>query len=56
MKIVITLKELQDKHDWERVCVYFGLNPHCLNEGGGECGETIEMSKEQAIELGIIKG
>jgi len=59
MKIVITLKELQDNYDWSKACEILRLNPYCLKV----CVDEVEMesmevvvNREQAIEIGIIKG
>lgn len=49
----MTLRELKDDYDWDKVCEVFDLNPYCLNEGMHE-DVTIEMNKEQAVKVGII--
>lgn len=55
MKIILTLKELIDKHNWDKVCEVFGLNPWCINTGLASGDEEQVITEEQAKEIGIIK-
>ena len=53
MKIIMTLRELSNTCDWEKVCDVLGLGYYCLNDGA-DPDATIELTKEQAMKIGVI--
>jgi hypothetical protein len=52
MSITITLNELNDRCDWDKVCEMFGLDQYCLSWGNLDV--TYSLTEEQAKELGLI--
>ena len=55
MKITITIKELFDKNLWTDTCRLIGMNEWAVNEGLVSKDEYIELTIEQAIELGLVQ-
>ena len=55
MKIITTPRELFDKGIWMEACELLGINEWAVNEGLMCQTEGLELSHEQAIELGLIK-
>ncbi len=54
MKLTLTLRELKDNYNWDKVCEVLGLNPWCLNEGYATGDEEENITEEQAIKIGIL--
>ena len=55
MEITLTFSEaLHSCNDWDEFCDDLGLNPWCLNEGLASDDDTITITKEQAVNHGII--
>ncbi len=52
--MLLTLKELMDNYDWDKVCDVLGLNPWCINEGA-DPNSYQEITEEQAREIGILQ-
>lgn len=51
--MLLTLRELKDNYDWDKVCKVLGLNVWCINEGAdSSCYE--EITEVQAREIGIL--
>ena len=55
MKIIITAGEAIDMGIWEKLCDMKGISIYTINEGVMGGNEEIVLTKEQAIELGIIE-
>ena len=50
----MTLQDAMDiAPNWDEFCDAMGLNPYCVNEGGGDCQISISLYK--ADRLGLIK-
>lgn len=56
MIINIKIKDIINKGKWEKFCDMFGIQLYAVNEGLLNGEEEFAMTKEQAIELGLIKG
>ncbi len=55
MKLILTLRELMDNYDWDKVCEILGLDPWCINVGLAAGNEEQELTEKQAKEIGIIQ-
>ena len=55
MKIILTVKELVELGLWERAADKKGIEVWSLNEGIIDENEPIELTKEEAEDLGIIR-
>ena len=51
--INIKLKDILHHFDWDKYCEISGTNPWCMNEGLATGDEIIELTTEQAKEMGI---
>lgn len=54
MTIICTLGHVMDHGDWIKFCDLKGINEWCLNEGLADGGETVELTEEEAREIGIF--
>ena len=54
MKVLTTPRELFDKGVWMEACEMLGINEWAVNEGLMSQTEGLELSHEQAAELGLI--
>jgi hypothetical protein len=50
----LTLGEILHNFDWDKACEVIGLNPWCLNEGLACSDDEIELTDDQAREIGIL--
>lgn len=55
-KVIITVKEAIDKGIWIELTELLGINPWAYNEGLISGDHGIELTEEQALELGLMKG
>ena len=57
MKVIVTLEEINNSpwDGWNYICNKYGLNPWCLNERLAKKSDTIEISFEDAIKIGLDK-
>lgn len=57
MKVKVTLDEINHSpwDGWSYICNKYGLNPCCLNEGLAKSSDTIEISLEDAVKIGLAK-
>lgn len=53
MKIKTTIKEIMERANWNKFCNIFEINPWCLNEGLADGSEEVEITIEQAQEIGL---
>ena len=54
MKIIVTLKDLLHRYDWDKACAVLGLDEWCLKEGTANRDDEITLTEEQAIQIGVI--
>ena len=47
----ITVRELMDDYDWDKVCEIKGLNPWCVNEGLMDSDEELDFDEEEYAKL-----
>lgn len=55
MKLSITIRELMDRHVWEEAADMLGWSPWVVNEGQAGMDDAVELSAEQAQQLGLIR-
>lgn len=60
-EIKVTVKLIDVLHAplinaWKIMCVKYGVNEWCLNEGISDDNSTIEISLEDAERYGIVEG
>ena len=55
MKIIVTASELMEMQKWLEFCDLRGINSWGVNEGLFSSSQEFELTKEEAIELKIIK-
>lgn len=53
MKIIVTLREILDKGDWDKYCELSGINPWCINEGFATSDEEVELAEDIAKQIGM---
>lgn len=53
MKIIITLGEILEKYDWDKACKILGISEWSINEGLSNSSDEVELTIEQAEEIGI---
>jgi hypothetical protein len=53
MKLTLTIRELSN-YNWDKVCAVTGLNPWCMAEGLASGDEAVELTEEQAREIGVM--
>lgn len=51
--MLITLRELKDNYDWEKVCEVLHINPWCINEGADD-DSTWHVTTREAEQIGIL--
>lgn len=51
--MLITLRELKDNYDWEKVCKVLHINPWCINEGADD-DSTWHVTMHEAEQIGIM--
>lgn len=51
--ITVTLGCLMD-HNWDLACEIKGLNPWCINEGRANQDDTIDLTADEAVKIGIM--
>lgn len=56
MTLKVTLGEMIDHGCWDEFCNVTGMNPWSLNEGRADKGDEYELTLEQAVRLGLIRG
>lgn len=54
MKITITVNELMNRGLWLQACRLLGIDEYAVNEGRLHMETTLELTEEQAKELGLI--
>lgn len=54
MKILITARELMDRHQWDRACELAGLSPWAVNEGQMDMDDEVTLTAEAAGKLGLL--
>ena len=54
VKVAITARELMDRYLWDRACDLLGISPWAVSEGQMDSSDTVELTQEQARELGIL--
>lgn len=54
MKILITARELMDRHQWERACELTGLSSWVVNEGQMDMDDEVTLTAEAADKLGLL--
>lgn len=54
MNIVVTLREILHKGDWDKFCQITGTNEWCIQEGLATGDEKVTLTVEQAHECKLI--
>lgn len=53
MEVKITLGEISERYNWDKFCEIKGINYWCLNEGLASSGDAIELTLDEAKQIGI---
>ena len=53
ISINLTLRKILEDYDWDKYCEITGTNPWCINEGRATGDEVVELTVDQAREIGI---
>jgi len=53
MKITVTFQEMFDR-DWNKFCDITGINPWCVNEGLASWESEYQLTKGEALLLGLL--
>jgi hypothetical protein len=54
VKVIVTPRELFDRHIWTEACDLLGINSWAVNEGQMDSGEAITLTEDQAAQLRIV--
>lgn len=54
MKIVVTIREANQRGNFDKFCEITGINPWCMNEGLATGDENYELTTEQAVQCGLL--
>ena len=54
MRLMITARELMDRHLWDEACDLTGRSSWAVNEGQMDMDDEMALTAEQARELGLL--